>query len=155
MESISLLPGMPASGKSTVALKMLEPKYRPLVRVNRDLLRLNLFGKYVNWKGEELVTEIQEAAIRIAVEMKHSVIIDDTCLNPKVIQKYIQLAEELHVPLFIFTSCLLVPFEECVRRDIFREKSVGREVIEKFYRNYFNEDGSYKYMSIIEPYIMK
>lgn len=136
--TLEITQGLPASGKSTYALKKVEaasPKH-PWTRVNRDALRVMAHGKPWDPKREKGIKPLRDAAIRTALKMGLNVINDDTNLfNIKDLE---DIAAECRAT-FVVNDWFLknVSVEECVRRDALREKSVGKDVIEGFYYDYW------------------
>ena len=90
--------GLPGSGKSSWADSTIRVLTN-IVKVERDELRFQLFKSY--WTGkqedEELVTRIQDAAVRNYLSNGVSVIISDTHLPDRSVKKWIKLADELGV----------------------------------------------------------
>ena len=131
MQTVEMLKGLPASGKSTYALKKVEEKDN-WVRVNKDTIREEL-GEI---KESEVVV-YQNNLITSYLLSGFSVIIDDTNLNPyheKRIKKILKVFPE--VEFVINKSFLDVSVEECIERDKKRENSVGEEVITSMYKKF-------------------
>lgn len=88
MPYIELTVGVSSSGKSTYAKSEVKKSRGLLVEVNRDNTRKSLFavggwGEYkFNNDRENLVSEINKAAVNSAVAAKKNVIISDTNLSP-------------------------------------------------------------------------
>lgn len=132
--------GLPASGKSSAA-KALMSEGGNFMRLNKDLLREMLhFNKFTH--NNEKHTWNAEVALAIFYLTEGtSVIIDDTNLNPKTMQRWVDLAKNMKVTI---QHCdLETPIEECIKRDQEREKPVGKSVIEKMalqYKGYLKGD---------------
>lgn len=130
---IILFIGLPASGKSTESRKRMEDGQT--MRVSRDDIRAMLFRR---WKGkkEQVVTQIEEAAIVAAISMGYDIIVDDTNLNPGTRHKWASLADKLGVSLV--EESFETPVDECVVRDSKRtgRAHVGRPVIENMALKY-------------------
>lgn len=123
--------GLPASGKSTWALKMMAESHPArIVRVNKDLLREMLHGGvYTPGATEHQVVAARDRLVRTFLyKFKCDVIVDDTNLNPAHIKTLQEIAKQIGVGCMIqdFTD---VDIDECIRRDASREKSVGEQVI--------------------------
>lgn len=133
--------GLPGSGKTTLARGWVDG-YGGLgrVRVNRDDLRLNLFGAYWGLRPdqEDAVTVAQVAAVRALLLSGASVIVDDTNLRPQDAERWETVAREVGVPFEIIE--VATPVEECVRRDAVRaacgERAVGESVIRQMAERY-------------------
>lgn len=137
-----MLKGLPASGKSTWAKEKINENSN-YIRINKDDIRESITGKWTS-KKEKIVISIRNSLIKAGISLGKNVIIDDTNLNPKHEQSLKTLAQELGVEFEVNDSFLKVPVEECVERDIKRDKSVGYKVIYKMYYDYLYQDPSKK-----------
>lgn len=126
--------GLPGSGKSTQALKFADT-FKNVVRVNRDTIRLMFKGKWTA-RNEGLVMQIRDSVIRLGLSAGHAVICDDTNLTPKHLQSLAALAGAYEVPVY-FKSFMHVSVEECIANDLKRPESVGKDVIERMYYQYW------------------
>ena len=142
MQKIIMLKGLPASGKSTWAKEKINENSN-YIRINKDDIRESITGKWTS-KKEKIVISIRNSLIKAGISLGKNVIIDDTNLNPKHEQSLKTLAQELGVEFEVNDSFLKVPVEECVERDIKRDKSVGYKVIYKMYYDYLYQDPSKK-----------
>lgn len=142
MQKIIMLKGLPASGKSTWAKEKINENSN-YIRINKDDIRESITGKWTP-KKEKNVISIRNSLIKAGISLGKNVIIDDTNLNPKHEQSLKTLAQELGVEFEVNDSFLKVPVEECVERDIKRDKSVGYKVIYKMYYDYLYQDPSKK-----------
>lgn len=134
MPKIIMLKGLPGSGKSSWA-KQKVAENGNYIRVSKDDIRETMF---VNWtpKKEKSVLKIRDALIREGIRMGKNVIVDDTNLNPIHESHLKELAKELEVSFETNQSFLKVSVEECIERDLKREKSVGQKAIYKMYYDY-------------------
>ena len=130
---ILVLQGVPASGKSTFA-RSLVLKDKSYVIVSRDAIR-EARGDYWIPEHENYISDIEEFEIRSAIKHNLNPIIDATNLNPKTIAKWKNLAEELNVNIEF--KMFEIDFATALERDSKRERSVGKKVLERFFRNYF------------------
>lgn len=130
---ILVLQGVPASGKSTFA-KSLVLKDKSYVIVSRDAIR-EARGDYWIPEHEDYISDIEEFEIRSAIKHNLNPIIDATNLNPKTIAKWKNLAEELNVNIEF--KMFEIDFATALERDSKRERSVGKKVLERFFRDYF------------------
>ncbi len=126
--------GIQASGKSTWAKQFCE-KNQNWIRVNRDSLR-HMRGKYWIPKQEKLISKWEQYLILSALEDGKSVVIDATNLNPKYYNNLKSVILVEFPDTKIESKIFDVPLEECIKRDLKRENSVGKEVITKFYNTY-------------------
>lgn len=129
MAKLIMLSGLPASGKSTKAKEIIE-EYGNFVRVNKDLLRTMLHFDRFTGRNAGLVIDAEKALAKYFLENEVNVVVDDTNLGEKYEQFWKQLCKDINAKfekLFIDT-----PMEECILRDLDREKPVGVTVIKNF-----------------------
>lgn len=129
-----MMQGPPAGGKSTKARELYEEDKLHRVIVNRDAIR-DSRGDYWVPEQEKYISKLEEYAVRSAIESGLSPIIDATNLNPKTIQKWVNIAKEYLVDLT--TIECVVPYKEALERDSKRERSVGVMVLRNFYKKYY------------------
>lgn len=133
MPKIIFLKGLPASGKSTWAKDQIaNGNY---MRISKDDIRNNMLGPWNNRK-EKHVVRIRNELIRLGVKLGKNVIIDDTNLNPTHERTIKNLAKELGADFEVNDSFLEVSPEECIKRDLERQKSVGASTIWQMYYQY-------------------
>lgn len=131
MAELKILRGIPGSGKSTMAIKWVAAGDNRL-RVNRDDIRLSLFGEYWGPKvDEDLVTQVEHASVRQGLRAGFDVVDDATNLNKEFVKKLIKIGveERANISFVDFN----IPVEEAIRNDFMRDRTVGRAVIERFY----------------------
>lgn len=135
MSKLIICRGLPASGKSTWAKQWVleDPEHR--VRINQDDIRLML-GKYWVPSREKLVQEIQFDAIVEALCRKFDVVIDNTNLNKKVLEKFDRLIKTFEDYEIEYKDFFDTPLSVCIERDKNRELQVTEKVIRGFYNNY-------------------
>ena len=146
MQKVYILKGLPGSGKSTWAKEELK-KDKNLRRVNRDELRDMLWGSRYEWSGEKerSVTTAQRDTIVELLYSGYSVVIDDTNLNPKTVNNIKNWIKEIceDERIEIIEKFFDVKLKECIKRDLRREHSVGKDVIMEMYNKYLRP--KYKY----------
>jgi predicted kinase len=144
VRQVIIMKGLPGSGKTTVAKQiMLQAPTGTYKRINKDNLRSMLDGNIWSGSNEGFVLKCRNTLLRLALEKGHSVIVDDTNLNPihiESIQGIVQEWNNTHGaedPVEVVIEDLThVDLEECVKNDLKRENSVGRDVIEQMYYRY-------------------
>lgn len=126
--------GLPASGKSTKAQEILKADGNA-IRLNKDLLRKMLHFDRFTGKNEEL-TQAAEVALADYFMTTHqkNIIVDDTNLNPNVVNKWKELAR--HDGRKFEIVKMDTPVYECIARDEKRDDEVGRFVIKNMARQY-------------------
>lgn len=140
MKTIVILKGLPASGKSTYAKKLVAENPNMYKRINRDDLRF-MFDDYKFSKGnEKFVKKIRDVLIMEALRDGKHVIVDDTNLSPKNELRIRQLAKEYSNEtghqVTVKVKEFEVDLEECIRRDLKRARSVGAKVIRQMYKQW-------------------
>jgi predicted kinase len=111
--------GLPASGKTTWAKAWVAEEQRLRARVNRDDLRLNLYGlpAPLPWELEQAVSAAQQEAVRGLLRAGRSVVVDDTHLRQRYIRAWREIADDEGADFSVNADFLDVPVEECIRRD--------------------------------------
>jgi len=134
---IIVLQGVPASGKSTEAERLVKENNKYVI-VSRDAIR-EAAGEYWVPEREDYVSEIEEFQVRAAIKNKFTPIIDATNLNPKTIEKWKTLSQELGVDIEF--NLFDVDFVTALVRDKQREqegkRAVGEKVLKRFFYKYF------------------
>ena len=125
--------GIPASGKSTWAKNFVaeNPSY---VKIERDDFRYGMKNISIGDKQfENFITELQYKAIHTALNNKYNVIVSDTNCNLKYLKILLEeFKYKADVTLKFFSESL----ETCYERDANRERSVGKEVIDRMWKGY-------------------
>lgn len=117
--------GISGSGKSTWAIDYIK-KHPNTYRINRDDLRLTLVGTLEDYyqrkdlnRLEEIVTELETHVFLICVGINADIIVDNTNLSQKYINRWIQESQNTnHQLIFKVVDTTL---EEARRNVIYRE----------------------------------
>ena len=131
MPILRMFKGLPASGKTTAAKKLVTLGW---VRVNRDDIREELQKEGWIWSREREtkdVIPVRDSLIKEALLAGQNVVSDDTNLSQKVESQLRKIAEECRATFEVDDSFLKVGVATCIERDAKREKPVGEEVIKK------------------------
>ena len=143
MKQLTILSGLPASGKSTYAKKLANENPEDTIIVNRDSIREGL-GKYWVPSRENLVTSIEDFIIIEALRLNYNVIVDATNLNTKTIAKFELYRNNFDLQLIY--KHFKTPLWKCVLRDwkrgLFGGRRVGYKVIKNFYDRYYKNTRS-------------
>jgi predicted kinase len=132
--------GIPASGKTSWAWTQVAS------RIERDELREEMFGRPYKFskEREKAVTEQQHQLITSCAALGEDIIISDTNINPKTrksLQGFLEgLGYEVELKFFP------ISYEQAVKRDLQRDRSVGANVIWTMFKSYNEQFG-------IKPYI--
>lgn len=144
MIEIILTRGLPASGKSTWARKMVQDHPDKYVRCNKDDLREMMFNSVWSKSKEKLVLHVRDTIVLDCLEKRMSVIIDDTNLDDSHIKRMRELAapyKDVVIKTQDFTN---VSLEECLKRNAARPKPVPEFVIKDMYKKYLAVDETAK-----------
>jgi predicted kinase len=178
-QQLILTRGLPASGKSTWAQDSLTAAPENVIRVERDLLRDQLYGaagrvyalpsdwnmteaefkKFVTDR-ENTVTSVQNAMVDAAVKAGKSVIVSDMNLRAAYVRQWAKKAAEMGVG---FTTVKFddVTLDELISRDNSRQNAVGESVIRMMWQR-FTRSGKIADVDVtkelgntltIEPYV--
>lgn len=138
MKKVLLFKGLPASGKSTEARRLISEHPGMYKRVNKDDLRAMLDNNHFTRANEKLVLRVRDAIVLEALEAGKHVIIDDTNLHPRHETRVRQLVKGLaEVEIVDFMH---VDVDTCIERDLNRPKSVGARVIRRMWQEYIGHE---------------
>lgn len=141
---IKVVRGIPRSGKSTVAKDWVAENPGWRVRINRDDLRFQMYGKYwgLDRHQEETVSLMEHSMATAALKANLSVVIDATNLRLKTIREWQSKAEKLKIDIDI-EDVWAVPgdanasLEKSIEWDkAATDRQVGEEVIRSFHSRY-------------------
>jgi len=140
-QTIIILKGLPASGKTTWATRECKQEPENWIRINRDDLRGMMYDGYYSKGTEELVKRVRDEIFIISLVNGKSVIIDDTNLKGDAFKYFQKLKNKhkglLHIPMEERDWTATV--EECIGGDTKRLFSVGEKVIMDMYEKYVKE----------------
>lgn len=137
MKKVLIYKGLPASGKSTAAKKLIAENPGQYKRVNKDDLRAMLDHNHHSRSNEKFVLKVRDFVILEALEAGKHVIVDDTNLHPKHeinIRELVKGKAEVEVVDFMD-----VDIDTCIARDLKRPNSVGEKVIRRLYQGYLGQ----------------
>jgi predicted kinase len=133
IQTIHLMSGLPASGKTAAARRLLADSAGRIRRVNLDDLRamLDHDGTDQPWSREHEQTALatQDAAVRAAIDGGFDLVVDNTHLTPRIPKRL--KAAVAGRARFVLHDLTHVPIEECLRRDADRPCPVGPDVIHR------------------------
>lgn len=133
---LEILRGVPASGKSTHAVLQQEKGYTV---VNRDSIRYAMYGRYFGGNiNEDVVTDVENAAIESALRAKDNVVVDATNLRNKALKAKLSLASRYGAEVEF--RDFPIGLDRAISRDYWRkaagDRAVGSGVIRKFFERY-------------------
>ena len=136
MAKILVLQGVPASGKTTWAKEFVTGR-EDWVIISKDSIREST-GNYWVPSRENYISEVEELQVKSAIKNNLNIILDSTNLNPKVIEKWKNLAEETNSEIEF--KPFKIDFKTALERDGNRPRPVGKKVLEDFFSRYFPEE---------------
>lgn len=134
MQTVHVMTGLPASGKSLAARRLIDENPGRIRRVNLDDIRAMLDvgangQRAYSRELEDAVLAIQDSAILAALDGCYDVVVDNTHLTPRIPRRLKALiTSDITFKVHDFNH---VPIEECIRRDALRTglAHVGEDVI--------------------------
>lgn len=144
MPTLLMLKGLPASGKSTFAKKLVvdsQHKTEQWKRINKDDLRAMIDGGQWSRDNEKFILEVRDAVITHAFFYRHNVVVDDTNFEPRHEAELRELADTFRnilpkIDIKFEVRMFDTPLAECIRRDAARPKPVGEAVIRDMYNRH-------------------
>ena len=124
MPKFIMLRGIPASGKTTYAMALVEQGYK---RVNKDEIREELFGKMYKPSDEPTVNLDALKRMEEYLVQGYNVISDNTNLHGRFVDAQLEMVKRLGALLVV--KNIEVDTEEAIYRDLKREKHVGEKTI--------------------------
>lgn len=135
-----LLVGIPGSGKTTYAKKYISEYPKTPVHLSSDKIREELYGnESIQRNPNEVFSLMQKRAVE-ALNEGHDVLYDATNITRKDRSAIISLCPKFAE---IEAHIIWAPIETCIERDTTRDRTVGKEVIDrmlkKFQAPYYDE----------------
>ena len=130
--SLILLVGIPGSGKTTYAEKYIE-EHPGVAHLSSDKIREELWGNEATQGDNNEVFSLMQSRAIEALNNGQSVVYDATNITRKDRSYIISLC-----PKFVKIECHIVwaPIEVCIERDAARERTVGKEVIDRMLKRF-------------------
>lgn len=141
MQTVYIMKGLPASGKSTKAKQMVEVSGGTLKRINKDDLRAMMDMKWSR-EREKLVIITRDHIILTWLTEGFDVVVDDTNLAKKHVTRIEAIVNEYNknykkeAITKIIDYSYSVSVYECLRRDRERENPVGDDTIWRMYSQF-------------------
>lgn len=133
MSIFYMMIGLPASGKSTIAKKYAEKENA--IIISTDQLREELLGDEASQENNELIFKEAEKRIKSNLENEVNVIFDATNISYKRRMDWLNKLKKYNA----YTVAIMVatPYEECLERNLKRDRKVPEEVITNMYHNFY------------------
>lgn len=149
MKTLLILQGLPASGKSTYAVKWVneDPEHR--LRINQDSIR-RMFGKY--WledkiqlkKRESITSNITMELLKQSMFNQFDIVLDNINLNTKLLGTIEDYVNYFNIKFADLQAYKIVyklfkePLQTLIDRDSKRDISIGANVITNLYNRYYD-----------------
>jgi predicted kinase len=127
-----MLKGLPASGKSTDAKRLVD--LGNWKRVNKDDLRAMIDNSKWSKKNEQFIVRSRNVLIGVYLGSGYNVVVDDTNFHPSHREDLEKIADTVGAQFC--EKFFDTPVEECIKRDLLRPASVGEKVIRGMYNQY-------------------
>lgn len=131
--TLVILVGIPGSGKTTYAENYIPDYPKEAVHLSSDSIRAELYGnESLQGNPAEVFSLMQNRAIE-ALNNGHDVLYDATNITRKDRASIIGVC-----PKFAKIECHIIwaPIEECIKRDASRDRTVGKEVIDRMLKRF-------------------
>lgn len=130
--SLILLVGIPGSSKITYAQKYIE-EHSDATHVSSDSIREELWGNEATQGDNSEVFSLMQSRTIEALNNGRSVVYDATNVTRKDRSYIIALC-----PKFVKIECHIIwaPIEVCIERDAMRERTAGKEVIDRMLKRF-------------------
>ena len=138
MKKVILTKGLPGSGKSTWAKELLKSNPNAYKRINNDDLRKMFDNVQFSHDMENFIKKAVDSLVLLALEEGKHVILDNTHLSDKPVNRIKQLVKG-KAEVIIEDKFLDVPLETCIKNDLKRLESVGKDVIVKMYEQHIKK----------------
>lgn len=127
-----MLVGLPGSGKSTIAKHFQIERYRVH---SSDEIREELLSDINNQSKNGLVFETLHKRVREDLKEGRKVVYDATNIDYKKRMAVLDIIKDIECD----KVCIIVatPYEECIRRNKERDRSIPEEVITRMYKNFY------------------
>lgn len=150
MLTVTILRGLPASGKSTWAREQVSnAPVNSIKRVNKDDMRQMLDNGHYSKGSEKLVLAMRDELITLALAQGAHVIVDDTNLVPHHETNIRLLVKSITDITGRQVTVQVKDFDlgpkECIKRDALRDNPVGEKVIMDMYNRYLKKDRNVAY----------
>lgn len=138
MLTLTMVKGLPASGKSTWAKDVVVKSNGQVKRINKDDLRAMIDAGSWSKRNEQHILKVRDKLIVYYMSNGFSVVVDDTNLHPKHEQALQELAEGFNAAFEV--KFFDTPVGECIKRDLGRPNSVGQKVIMQMYNQFLRPE---------------
>lgn len=145
-KKVIILRGLPASGKSTYARKLLDENPGAYKRLNKDELRVMLDNNHHTTHNEKFIEKVRDLMLVEALLDGKHVIVDDTNLSDRPVERIKNVVRKFNAyhnqQVQVEIKEMNVSLDECLERDKSRDKKVGDDVILKMHSQHILNDNN-------------
>ena len=136
MTTLTIIRGLPGSGKTTHAKAWVAEDPQGRARVNRDDLRAMMFGATtgLTFAQEKTVTAVEHQIAETHLRAGRDVIVDDTHLRTRYVKPWVELALRCNAAVLIHE--MPIDLDSCIARDALRPQPVGEQAIRALAERY-------------------
>lgn len=138
MKKVILTKGLPGSGKTTWAKELLKSNPNAYKRINNDDLRKMFDNMQYSQDMEKFIKKAVDVLVLLALEEGKHVILDNTHLSESSVNRIKKLVKG-KAEVIIEDKFLKVPLETCIKNDLKRLDSVGKDVIVRMYEQHIKK----------------
>lgn len=132
--TLKVIVGVPGSGKTTYCNEYIElHKNEPVVHLSSDIIRKELLGDINDQSQNGRVFEEMKTRALKYLDMGYTVLYDATNITRK---DRLSILDKL--PPYVIKEAILcwAPIETCIERDMNRDRTVGKEVIDRMLKRF-------------------
>lgn len=148
--TLNILIGPPGSGKSTYCKELVKSSKTPTIHLSSDEIRNELLGSEEDQSNNNIVFQTMQNRALEWLDKGYDVLYDATNINRK---SRIQILSKC--PSYVIKKAIVcwAPVEMLVKRDANRNRTVGKEVINRMLKNFqapFFDEG-FNYITVVRP----
>lgn len=135
MRTIILIKGIPASGKSTWALKEMNSHRGKYKRFNKDEMRKMIDGEHRSPDCEDFIVDVRVEGIELALTQGYDVILDDTNFSNKNFYMACEIAERIG-DVRVMEKFFEIKLKDALRNNAQRPNPIPEHIIESMYEKH-------------------
>jgi predicted kinase len=135
MRTIILTKGIPASGKSTWALKEMNSHRGKYKRFNKDEMRKMIDGEYRSPDCEDFIADVRSEGVELALIQGYDIILDDTNFSNKNFYTVCEIAERIG-DVRVMEKFFDIKLKDALRNNAQRPHPIPEHIIESMYEKH-------------------